>query len=68
MLCRATLVNVNVGGSVYTVFCVYYTHTHTPSFYVCGNEKNTIRDGGNTALKAAYTVDTVDIVDTVDMV
>ena len=31
-------------------------------------EKNTIRDGGSTELKAAYTVDTVDMVYNVDMV
>ena len=30
--------------------------------------KNTIRDGGSTALKTADTVDTVDTVDAVDMV
>ena len=30
--------------------------------------KNTIRDGGSTALKIAYTVDAVDTVDTVDTV
>ena len=31
-------------------------------------EKNTILDGGSTELKAAYTVDTVDMVYNVDMV
>ena len=30
--------------------------------------KNTIRDGGSTALQAAYTIDTVYSVDTVDIV
>ena len=30
--------------------------------------KNTIRDGGNTALYTAYTIDTVDTVDIVDTV
>ena len=32
------------------------------------DNKNTIRDGGSTALYAAYTVDTVYTVDSVDMV
>ena len=52
---------------------------HSPQYlYFCQRwrddvfkAKNTIRDGGNTALYAAYTVDTVDAVytvDTVDMV
>ena len=31
-------------------------------------KENTIRDGGGTALYAAYTVDTVDTVGTIDMV
>ena len=31
-------------------------------------EKNTIRDGGSTALYTAYTVDTVDTVDTDDTI
>ena len=33
--------------------------------YIQCNNKNAIRDGGNTALYAAYTIDTVDIVYTV---
>ena len=33
-----------------------------------GSDKNTIRDGGNTTLQAAYIVDTLDMVYSVDMV
>ena len=32
------------------------------------DNKDTIRDGGSTALYAAYTVDTVDTVDTIDTI
>ena len=35
---------------------------------VCVNYKNTIRDGGSSALKTAEIVDTVDIAYTVDIV